>query len=193
MNRMLRTFLVALCFLSPCRGADLVDEVRSAFTYNGAPIHPGVIELFSNWISDPPEPQVLCVDLSTTQGSNRFDDHAYSHEKFGWLRTKRSDANDRSAFGYRFMGTLPSGTIVLHTGVDGGGSGTFESVMLLAVAAEPAVSDDGKPRTRIALRILRSKILGDRAHAVMHIEGTNVTIDRSNAHDEAQREPLVML
>ncbi len=188
----MRVVLIALCFIGICYSADPLDEVRATFTYNRVPVHPGIVELFSNWMSDSPDPQILAVDLSTAQKSNRFDDNSYTKGDGGWVRTQRSDENDRRSFGYRFIGSLPTGTLVLHTYESGGGSGIFEAVMMLAVGSEQAVGADGGPRTRNVLRILRIVPIGDRANAVLVIDGSTVHIDRSRALARDQSEPLVL-
>jgi hypothetical protein len=189
---MLRAVLALACVLSLAGAADSVDSVRTRFVYDGKPIHPGIVELFSNWMSDSEDPQVLAVDLSTAQGSNRFPVDDLAADDHGWVRTRRSDPQDHSEFGYRMIGTLPSGTIVLHVYESGGGSGVFESAMLLAVGTEPAIGADGSPRTRHVLHILRTVILGDRANAELRIDGRTVTVDRSHAHAAEMRTPLVV-
>ena len=189
----MRVLLLALCFIGCCCSADPLDEVRAKFTYNGSPVHPGVVGLFSNWMSDSSEPQILAVDLSTAQNNNRLDDSSYMKDDAGWVRTKGSDANDRHSIGYRFIGSLSSGTIVLHVYESGGGSGTFESVMMLAVSAEQAVKIDGGARTRHVLRVLRAVPIGDRARGIVRLDGSTIQIDRSKAHAEDQREPLALI
>ena len=135
---------------------------------------------------------MLSVDLSTCQKSNRFDEGTYAKDVSGWVRTRRSDSSDRSSFSYRFIGSLPSVTMVLHVYEDGGGSGVFESVMLLAVASELTIGSDGKQRTQLVLRVLRTVSIGDRANAEVSIDGKTVRVDRSKAHDDKQRTPLVI-
>lgn len=188
----MRALLISLCSLAFCYSADPLDEVRTKFTYEGVPVHPGIVELFANWMSDSSNPQILAVDLSTTQKSNRFNDTSYTKGDGGWVRTKRSDPNDRSSFGYHFIGSLPTGTLVLHAYEGGGGSGIFEAVMMLAVGTEQAVEADGGQRTRIVLRILRMVPIGDRANAILIIDGSTVHVDRAKAHDRDQREPLAL-
>nr|MBA3936732.1 hypothetical protein [Planctomycetota bacterium] len=163
------------------------------FTYHGSPVHPGIVELFENFPEDSNEPQILAVDLSTAQGSNRFNDDSCVKNESGWMRTKRSDPDDRNVFSYHFIGKLPSGTLVLHTCEEGGGSGSFEAVMLLAVDAEPATAGDGRQRIRHVLRVLRTASLGDRADARIRIEASTVLIDRAKAHDVDLRTPLTLI
>lgn len=189
MDRVLLIFLLAV---TRAASAELVDEVRATFTWRGAAVHPAIVELFSDWISDPVEPQVLAVDLSTAQDSNRFRPETSTHDASGWVRVKRADANDHTEFGYHFVGTLPSGTIVLHAYESGGGSGTFESVMLLAASVEHATASDGGRRDRQVLTVLRIVILGDRADARLSLAGTRVTVERAHAHDESMRATLVL-
>jgi hypothetical protein len=188
----MRAVLASLCFLVSSSAADPLDDVRTTFTYDGSPIQPGIIAAFSNWLPDSPEPQILAIDLSSSQKSNRFDGGPLKPDGTGWIRARRGDAHDHEEFGYHYIGTLPSGTMVLHTYEDGGGSGIFESVMLLAISSEEAEAADGRKRRRDALRILRMVPIGDRARASISITGTSVLIDRMNAHDPDQRKPMAL-
>ena len=188
----MRAALIAVTVMACCYAADPIDEVRAAFTYHGSPIHAGIVEMLSSWMSDSPEPQILAIDLSTSQKSNRFDEGSSIRDETGWVRTRRRDPDDRSTFGYRFIGSLPSGTIVLHAYEEGGGSGTFESVMLLAAGSEPAQAADGTQRARQVLRVIRTIPIGDRARAAIGIAGSTIRVDRANAHDPDQRGPITI-
>lgn len=186
---------IIILLLIICAGAAAIEpaaELRATFTYLGVAVNPALVELFSNRMSDPIDPQVLAVDLSTAQGSNRFAADGAARDAAGWVTATRADPGDRTTFGYRFVGSLPSGTMVLHTYESGGGSGTFESVMLLAASAAQATASDGSRRTRQVLAVLRTVPLGDRANATLDLAGTSVRVDRAQAHDEAQRTALVI-
>ena len=171
--------------------ADPLEEVKSMFFYHDTPIHPGILQLFDPGLADL-NPQVLSVDLSAAQPSNRFPSDNYVAEPSGWVRPKNSDTEDRSGFSYRFVGRLPSGALVVETVDAGGGSGSFENVMIFSVRAETGLNDDGSSKVQHVLHLLRETGLGDRAEAVLQIKGAHVMIDRSQAKDPEMRSPLVI-
>jgi hypothetical protein len=185
------TVIILLILVGTLAAADPLDDVRAKFCYLGTAIHPGIIQLFDPGLADL-KPQVLEIDLAAAQPSNRFSADTYSTDPTGWVRLKHSDPEDQSGFGYKFIGRLPSGTLVVETEDEGGGSGIFETVMLFSVRAETGLSDDGSPRVEHVLHILREVPLGDRAGAALRIDGTHVLIDRSQAKDVEMKTPMVL-
>jgi len=108
------TLAILVLLFGTLAGADPLDEVRASFTYSGTPIHPGIIELFDPGMADL-KPQILEVDLAAAQNSNRFMAGSFIADANGWMRPKNSDPDDHSGFGYRFIGHLPSGALVVQT------------------------------------------------------------------------------
>ena len=48
---------------------DILLEANESFTYNGIPIHPGLIKEFTSWISDPGLPTTISVDVAAPHGN----------------------------------------------------------------------------------------------------------------------------
>jgi len=178
--------LSILILASLLAAADPLDDVRARFFYDGQPIHPGIIELFSPWISDS-EPLVLSVDLAKAQGSNQFFDTP-KPQPSGWVESPPK--KDGSSFAYRFIGALPSGLLVLLIVESGGGSGQFESLMLFTVGIEQGWNDDGSRRTEHVLHVLRDISLGDRADAVVTIASDRIHVTRSQSLPNELHDPL---
>jgi hypothetical protein len=187
-------FLVMVLFAGPecCFSADPLEETQSSFTYNGKPIHPGIIEQFSNWMSDPSTSQIIAIDLSTAQNSNRFDSASCIRDDNGWIHVKRSDPNDKTTFSYKFIGRLLSGSLVVDIVESGGGSGFFEDVMFFSLKREISIGDKGAVHIQHALRVLQVHALGDRVDASISLDGTRVRIDKLVEHRGSQRETQLL-
>jgi len=73
------TFAVALLYHSLSLAGNGIDnallEADSHFIYNKHPIHPGLVEEFSSWISDPGEPTTISVDVAAKHGNEYFEDN----------------------------------------------------------------------------------------------------------------------
>jgi uncharacterized protein len=74
------------------------------------------------------------------------------------------------SFGYQWIGRTTSGVDVLLLRESGGGSGVFESVLMLKVQLDPARA------TRLLIKRIRQEGLGDRWEGDLRVIGNNVVI-----------------
>jgi hypothetical protein len=82
--------------------AKVSPDSRDSFTFEGKPIHPGVISEFDVWISDADPPRVKTVDLESCQTSNK-NRAAPQESPKGYLTCKSDDG----WFGYSSFRARP--------------------------------------------------------------------------------------
>src|SRR6185369_1723357 len=127
-----------------------------------------------------------------SQGSNRYSGdiktRALPKTRNPYVYATPDDATDGSEFGYRYIGRTTSGIDVLLTMESGGGSGTFENLMLVKVEEEAsggsvrAAADKTEVMTfkqrRVGLRKLGEIGLGDRWQGELKGSGNEITIGK---------------
>jgi hypothetical protein len=149
----------------------------------------------SAWISDDGD-QVVSINLNDSVGSNRY----YGDIKTKIGRSKKDNLyiyTDDScdienllctnfgprSFGYRLIGEMKNGVIVLYTAQSGGGSGNFRSLVFVSIEKDRGLtSSDGTNTLRLArerwlIKKLGEEILGDHDEGKITIEGNTLHID----------------
>jgi hypothetical protein len=195
---------VALLLLASVAGAaDVMDEVRQHFAYGGKPIDPRVVQTFIDTM-DAFEPYVLAVDLAAIGDGHSFSiSHDPHHGDVATTITVNPDGvvdaahidgvdHRRYSFGYRFIGSLPSGTLVVQTYWRACRGEVQERLLLLSAAVERGIGGDGVAHVRRVLRLVRMVDLGDRVQAQVAIRGAEALVDRSHARREDDRESLTV-
>ena len=143
-------------------------------SFNGAPfINPRIVQELSTWISDTGD-QVVSINILDAQHSNRFYCQAKSTKANGnpyvYAETITVEAGQTNitSFGYSLVGKTSSGIYVLHTTDNGGGSGRFESILLLTFESDKGISYDlskngaNTVKNRLLLKKVGEFALGDR-------------------------------
>ena len=132
-----RRFGLALVVLSTVAGAARARGGEASFLFRGAPVPPQCLEPFSVAGAEAP-PEITRVELAACAGSPEAPAAFESNAK-GWLSFRRGDDErgaTRGAFGYRTVGTLGDGRVVVETWDNGGGSGTYSAVFLVRREAD---------------------------------------------------------
>lgn len=177
MKMILLPMMVAVaCVLEGCQTpSPELSELNNHFTYHGQSVNPRAVENLTAWISDT-NPGPVAIDMAETADNNRYYGDTYQHGKIvGYKRTDTGETVFESAsFGYEYIGRLSNGCHVLHTFDDGGGSGIFESLLLVKFVTESAFDESGKPCHRIVMRQMAEYPLGDRVNAQMNVGGNTV-------------------
>jgi hypothetical protein len=124
-------------------------------------VHPRIVEELVGWLSDSAA-AITSIDLRAGNDSNRFFG-AFEIRTGGdgtWVEQRHADGG---YFAYRHVATTPAGTHILRCAWSGGGTGTFNSILLVAVEADTVLDGSAKRfRTRLLLRSVGSIGLGDR-------------------------------
>ncbi len=168
-----------------------VAEVRRSFTIGGKPIPPEVFRDFGDGDLADSGSILVAIDADAAIGSNLYADPITPNG--AWIEQKKPVNKDGEGFeltGYRYIGSTRGGLLVAVANYNGGGSGTFYTLHVLDVAAQAAISDDGKPAPRVVLTVLRNIPLGDRWDGEVKIVGDSmvVTTSRTGPADDSRKQ-----
>jgi len=160
------------------------------YSFTQAPfVNPKVVNDLSTYISDHGD-QIVAINLTDAQGSNRYScdvkvRQAAGDKPYVYFQTK--DGGETTEFGYRYVGRTASGIDVLFTLESGGGSGQFESLLLVRTQAERGTwlqPSTGRAQSLVfkSRRTVLQKVgelgLGDRWDGSLRIDGDTILIGR---------------
>ncbi|MBN2190538.1 MAG: hypothetical protein JW728_04920 [Candidatus Aureabacteria bacterium] len=151
--------LVFCSILFFCFSLNIFAEDESRFTYQGKPIHPGLVQEFESWYSDRGLPTTISVDISAPH-SNEYNDSDVKVEDSGYVVCQ--DADSPEYFYYKWCGKLDNGLHVLITGSGGSGSGVFKNVCFVRFDNDTGYTAEGEKYNRLLMIIVRRHPLGDR-------------------------------
>jgi uncharacterized protein len=175
-------------------------------SFTAAPfISPRIINDLSTWMSDLGD-QVVAINLTESQGSNRYFGNIESRRVgTGTYVYYRTPSGTRDAeFGYTYVGRTASGIDVLRTWYSGGGSGEFETLLLVKLERSESGgelrSTGGNSETltfktpRLLIRKLGDIGLGDRYDGDVKVTGDQIAIgkDRGPLSNVEQRQARVI-
>lgn len=128
-----------------------IAELNRNFTYQGKPINPLAIQDLVAWAADP-LPGPIAVDVGGTIDSNRYyGDYEVRKNGFVYIDVP-VDEDTKGWFGYEHLGRLANGLHVLHTYYNSGGTGIFESVLLVECFADFEYREKGRRRQLLIIK-----------------------------------------
>jgi hypothetical protein len=162
-----------------------LPDAQTAFAFEGKPVHPGVVREFEVWLSDADPPRVKTVDVKACMASNKNFDPP-TKEASGFLTCKTNDG----WFSYRHVGVTPTGTHVLITASNGGGTMDALYVYLLRWDKEEYWTfEPGKERPttqqRVVLKCIGQIVLGDRDDGTIELQGSMLTLGKSRYREKS--------
>jgi hypothetical protein len=182
---MKKSLLFLLCLIlvsAPLLAASQLDEANASFTFKGKPIHPFLVQRFSNWLSDKRPPMIKAVDIGAAFDSNEYREDVV--EEHGWIFSKKEDKDGDittyESFQYLWLGKMADGTHVLETGLNGGGSGTFMDLMFVRFS-EGDMFFEGKSEKQLLMSIVGIYQLGDRYEGEIQVRPDSVLIHASTS------------
>jgi len=155
-------------------------------------LNPSIIEELNTGLADTGD-QIVAINLSDAIGSNRYccDDEIQVFKPKGenpyvYKDLKSEDKEPAGSFGYQYIGKTASGVYVLQTTDDGGGSGVFQSLMLVVVEKDKGATliKEGNgaaikmTRERILIKKLGTIALGDRYAGQIRINKNELIIGK---------------
>jgi hypothetical protein len=155
-----------------------LQEADTHFTYSGKPIHPFLIERFSNWLSDNRPPIVTTVDVSASFDTNEYQQRTIEKRDDWWFSKRGESVLDYSSFGYRWLGKMADGTHVLEVGSSGGGSGFFMDLMFVRFSTGEILVEN-KREKELLLTVVGIYSLGDRYEGDIKVYPDKVVIPAS--------------
>lgn len=190
--RMRSTVLLACCWLiaivgcgCAIRGGELPETRLSQFDHSFAEapyIHPKIVETLTTWLSDTGD-QVVAINLLDAQDSNRYHGPIQVRSmgnKPPFVYTKTDDGE----FWYRQIGRTAEGLYVLHIVEHGGGSGVYNSVLVVTIEPDRGLECNWNERevlrkkNRLLLKKLGVISLGDRWNGEIRVEGSKLIIGK---------------
>ncbi len=168
--------IIAVLMVVGCRTESTnLKELNESFTFRGKPVQPRAIEDLTTWISDK-HPGPVAIDMEGTDDSNRYyGDVEQQDGTTGFHRPSTGkEVFDGAGFFYRHVGRLPNGVHVLKTIDNGGGSGVFESVLLVKFVNEIVYDDSGRGCRRVVMKQMGEIPLGDRVNAQVKVIGNKI-------------------
>lgn len=153
-----------------------LSKANASFTYKGKPIHPGLVQQFMPWLSDPGEPTIITVDVSTKHSNQYSDRDVEVKGKNVCLKPEE----DGGYFCYEWLGRLANDVHVLKVSDAGSGSGIFVTLVFVIFEQVFRINMDGKKRSCLLMTVVREFSLGDRDQRKIAVLPDKVLIGTDN-------------
>jgi hypothetical protein len=124
------------------------------------------------------------VDLDAAFGTDQFSSPV--QVEHGYVRTSWRNGAAQETYSYQHIGVISNRYHVLRTFYNGGGTGIFQSVLLVEFEKWPSTLA-GEPDHQV-LRLVRTVPLGDRDDARVEVVNNEVHIGASRY----RKEPVVL-
>ncbi|MBN2584102.1 MAG: hypothetical protein JXL80_13635 [Planctomycetes bacterium] len=173
-------------------------EARKSFTYQGKPIPPFFLADFHGgdeapdfWLRETGD-RIAAVAVEglffTRDGS--YADASVTMGDFVRFSLPGDDGRDRLNFGYRFLGTSPSGVTVLEYYGNTGGSGTPIGIVLVRFEIETVGATRAEKRERLVMRFIGEYCWGDRVYRDAELDGNVLKLGPMHTHIPAYQVGL---
>ena len=167
------------------------QELAYSFTDHKRAIHPWAIESMLTELSDS-LPKHLTLYLGGARSSNEYSEKVYPIQSSqGWIASSRKPLgfadSPAETFCYRKIGKTKANIYILHTQLNGGGSGWFNALLFLELSSREIMGDigTGKTKTIIVLNRLGSFLLGDRFEGSIELNSDDRLIINGASHQNA--------
>jgi hypothetical protein len=188
--------LILSCFSTFVLAADAETTSKPQLVVQQQPIHPACIAHFlpidpNGTVSD------AMVNLNVCEKINKNKIFTINPQGFSSYKTQFG-----GAIGYKVLGKLASGSSVLQAFVNGGGSGTFDSLFIVSVAPvtfiNQTVDSPANEQTIVYLKLERAIFVGDRCLsgiANVNIQGNSIYLTQyqgQNAVDCSKTRQVII-
>jgi hypothetical protein len=139
-----------------------LSQLNKDFTYRGKPVHPRAIKDLTSWVADPLAGPIA-VDVAGTYDSNRyFGDYKVQENGNVFIDLTQENVEDTGWFSYKHLGRLGNGLHVIRTFDNGGGTGVFQSIILVECLLDFEYKSDGGRKSILVIRRRGEFGIGDR-------------------------------
>lgn len=140
------------------------------FTYRGMAVHPRAIQDLCSWVADR-LPGPIAIDVAGTFDSNRyFGDYKIQDNGNVFIDLTQHLLEDKGWFSYKHLGRLANGLHVIRTFDNGGGTGEFQSILLVQFRLDYEYEDNGKRRSVLVMRRRGQFGIGDRYNGKIKLD-----------------------
>jgi hypothetical protein len=173
-------WIIGICLLGNLISTALADiqqeykEVNQKFTYQGKPIHPGLVQQFMASIADSGQPTIIAVDVAADHGNQYYEGDVKIKDKN--ICTKSN--SDGAYFCYTVLGKVAKDIQVLQVWNSTGGSGVFESLIFVRFQRGDEINFNGRKYKPLLMSIVGEYTLGDRDHRVIEVLPTKVIVGK---------------
>ncbi len=189
----------------PKKAHPAVVEAQSHFTFKGKPIPPFFIADFYGgpgasdfWLRETGSRiSAVAVEGLFIKGDGSYVGSVIEDRRDagGFISFyPPSDEPDRPRgngyFGYKFVGTTPSGVTVLENIGNTGGSGTCVGVVFIRFEMESIGVTEAAKQERLVMRFLGAKSWGDRVYRDVKLAGNELRLGPETSHLPGARDSL---
>ncbi len=145
-------------------------EINKSFTYRGKTIHPRAVKDLVSWVADP-LPGPIAIDVEGTFDTNRyFGDYETRADGFVFVDLTQKYVKETGWFSYKHLGRLQNGYHVIRTFDNAGGTGVFQSLLLVEALVDFEYEGNGARRQALVLRRRGEFGIGDRYDGTIQID-----------------------
>ena len=159
-----------------------LHEANKKFTFNGKPIPPECIQKFNVSLSDSGPPIVRAVDVESCVSSNESGIN-YKISDEGYIGYEYGNPEEKSYFGYKYVGKASGGLHVLDTVYSGGGTMVAKTIFLTRFSIDKYKSFDDQGRISIEERLIMTCIgqivRGDRDIGKIELKNNEIILGES--------------
>jgi len=170
-----------------------LNQLNKDFTYRGKPIHPRAVKDLTSWVSDQ-RPGPIAIDIAGTFESNQyFGDYSVQENGNVFVDLTQENIEQEGSFSYKNLGRLANGLHVFRTYFHGGGSGVFQSLLLIECGIDFEYNDDGRRESILVMRLRGEFGLGDRFNGAISVDAKRNAITVGPDKRNVEKEFMIRL
>ena len=169
-----------------------LEKANAEFVFDGRPINPLGLLLFSPWLSDGPLPGSQAVYLEAIASDTNQFNAIYEKNSEGIVNVELTENRKPSGyFAYRHLGVLANGTHVVMTWENGGGTLVSTDLLLVSFATVSDYQDDGTQHFALVMKREGSFNLGDRFDGAIKVSPHEILIGaNSDIHNRSEERTI---
>ena len=167
-----------------------LKETKEKFTFDGKAIHPGCVRQFNISPADSEPPIVRAVDVGACISSNENTEPFRTTDKGYVLYEYDAGYGEKGYFAYKYLGMTKSGTLVIDTLSNEGGTMVAMVVFLLDFDVEDYSFFDDAGKKKAGKRLIMSCTgqitRGDRDTGTVTLKDNELILGKSQYRDKEE-------